>query len=75
MSSLADRIVREVASWEGVTVRAAEGGRGVELRLGRHVLGRVPPAGALDERSAIERLREAYESAAAALDRRAGIPA
>jgi len=47
----------------------------MEFRLGRHLLGALPLAGLVDERTVIQRLRDAYEHAAAALDRRAGVPA
>jgi hypothetical protein len=72
MTAAADTIVREVTSWEGVTVRHDRFG-GVELRLGRYVLGLLPQAGPGDEQTVVARLREAYERAAAALDRRAGV--
>ena len=62
-----------MTSWEGVTSRRGRAGT-VELRLGRHVLGRLPVTGPVDERSLIGRMREAYERAQDALDRRAGVP-
>jgi hypothetical protein len=75
VSAAADTVVREVTSWEGVTSRRAAGAGGVELRLGPHVLGTVPAGVAVDERTLLARLRDAYVRAAAALDRRAGVPA
>jgi hypothetical protein len=72
VTQFADTIVREVTSWEGVTVRHGRFGN-VEFRLGRHVLGLLPLAGLVDEQTVIARLREAYERAAAGLDRRAGV--
>ena len=39
------------------------------------LLGRLPLAGLVDERTVIELLREAYERAVAGLDRRAGVGA
>ena len=62
-----------MTSWEGVTVRRT--GFGTEFRLGRHLLGRLPLAGLVDDRTVIERLREAYDRAVAGLDRRAGVGA
>jgi hypothetical protein len=47
----------------------------VEFRFGRFVLGALPLAGLVDERTIIERMRDAYERAQDALDRRAGVPA
>jgi hypothetical protein len=72
MTAFADTIVREVTAWEGVTARPGRFGV-MEFRLGRHLLGSLPLAGLVDERTVIERLRDAYEQAAAALDRRAGV--
>jgi hypothetical protein len=67
------RIEREVTSWEGVTKRRGRFGT-VEFRLGRHLLGMLPLAGLVDERTVIERMREAYERAQDRLDRSAGVP-
>jgi hypothetical protein len=74
VSGFADTIVREVTSWEGVTSRRGPFGT-VEFRFGRFVLGALPLAGLVDERTIIERMRDAYERAQDALDRRAGVPA
>jgi hypothetical protein len=74
MSSFADNIEREVTSWEGVTSRRGRFGT-IEFRLGRHVLGLVPLAGLVDERTIVQRMRDAYERAQDALDRGAGVPA
>jgi hypothetical protein len=65
-------IKREVTSWEGVTLRRGPFGT-VEVRLGRFVLGAVPLAGLVDERTIIQRMREAYERAQDKLDRSAGV--
>jgi hypothetical protein len=73
VSAFADSVVREVTSWEGVTARRT--GLGTEFRLGRTLLGQLPLAGLAEERTVIERLREAYDRAVAALDRRAGVGA
>jgi hypothetical protein len=67
-------IKREVTSWEGVTLRRGPYGT-VEVRFGRFVLGAVPLAGLVDERTIIQRMREAYEKAQDALDRGAGVTA
>ena len=74
MTPFGDSIVREVTSWEGVTARPGRFGV-MEFRLGRQLLGALPLAGLVDERTVIERMRDAYEQAAAALDRRAGVAA
>jgi len=74
MSSFALNIKREVTSWEGVTLRRGPYGT-VEVRLGRFVLGAVPLAGLVDERTIIQRMRDAYERAQDALDRGAGVTA
>ena len=71
-ASFADTVTREVTSWEGVIARPGKFGV-MEFRLGPHLLGALPLAGLVDERAVIERLRDAYEQAAAALDRRAGV--
>ena len=47
----------------------------VEVRFGRFVLGAVPLAGLVDERTIIQRMRDAYEKAQDALDRGAGVTA
>ena len=67
-------IKREVTSWEGVTLRRGPYGT-VEFRLGPFVLGAVPLAGLVDERTIIKRMRETYEKAQDALDRSAGVTA
>ena len=67
-----DHIEREVTSWEGVTARRGKQGA-VEFRLGRYVLGLLPLVGLVDERTMIERMRDAYERAQDALDRGAGV--
>jgi hypothetical protein len=67
-------IEREVTSWEGVTKRRGPFGT-IEFRFGRQILGALPLAGLVDERTVIERMRGAYERAQDALDRRAGVPA
>ena len=72
MSGFADTIVREVTSWEGVTSRRGPFGT-VEFRFGRFVLGALPLAGLVDERTIIERMRDAYERAQDRLDRGAGV--
>ncbi len=72
MSAFADTIKREVTSWEGVTKRRGRFGT-VEFRLGRYVLGKLPRAGLVDERTIIERMRDAYERAQDRLDRGAGV--
>ena len=74
MSSFAETIKREVTSWEGVTVRRGAYGT-VEFRFGRFVLGALPLAGLVDERTIIQRMRDAYERAQDALDRSAGVRA
>jgi hypothetical protein len=73
MSTFAESIKREVTSWEGVTLRRGPFGT-VEVRFGRFVLGAVPLAGLVDERTIIRRMREAYERAQDRLDRSAGVP-
>ena len=70
----AENIEREVTSWEGVTARRVGFGT-VEFRLGQYLLGKLPLGGLVDERTIIERMREAYEKAQDALDRRAGVTA
>jgi hypothetical protein len=67
-------IEREVTSWEGVTKRRGRFGT-VEFRLGRHLLGMLPLAGLVDERTVIQRMRDAYERAQDKLDRGAGVMA
>jgi hypothetical protein len=74
MTSFQDNIEREVTSWEGVTKRRGRFGT-VEFRLGRHLLGMLPPAGLVDERTVIQRMRDAYERAQDRLDRGAGVMA
>ena len=74
MTSFHESIEREVTSWEGVTLRRGPFGT-VEVRSGRFVLGALPLAGLVDERTVIQRMRDAYERAQAALDRRAGVTA
>jgi hypothetical protein len=74
MTSFHDSIEREVTSWEGVTKRRGKFGT-VEFRLGRHLLGMLPLAGLVDERTIIQRMREAYERAQDKLDRSAGVAA
>ena len=74
MSRFADTIEREVTSWEGVTKRRGKFGT-VEFRLGRHILGKLPLAGLVDERAVIGRMRDAYERAQDKLDRGAGVTA
>jgi hypothetical protein len=70
--AFAENIEREVTSWEGVTTRRGRFGT-VEFRLGRHVLGMLPLAGLVDERTVIQRMRDAYERAQDRLDRGAGV--
>jgi hypothetical protein len=74
MTSFHESIEREVTSWEGVTKRRGKFGT-IEFRLGRYVLGKLPLAGLVDERTIIERMRDAYERAQDRLDRGAGVPA
>jgi hypothetical protein len=74
MSTFAETIKREVTSWEGVTLRRGPFGT-VEFRFGKFVLGALPLAGLVDERTIIKRMRETYEKAQDALDRRAGVTA
>ena len=74
MSTFAAAIRREVTSWEGVTSRRGPFGT-VEFRFGRFVLGALPLAGLVDERTIIQRMRDAYEKAQDALDRSAGVTA
>jgi hypothetical protein len=69
MSAFAEKIEREVTSWEGVTKRLGPFGT-IEFRFGRQILGALPLAGLIDER-----MRDAYERAQDALDRRAGVTA
>ena len=68
------KIEREVTSWEGVTARKGRFGT-VEFRLGRYVLGMLPLGGLVDERTIIQRMRDAYERAQDRLDRGAGVTA
>jgi hypothetical protein len=72
VSGFAETIRREVTSWEGVTVRRGPYAT-VEFRFGRFVLGALPLAGLVDERTVIGRMRDAYERAQDALDRGAGV--
>jgi Luciferase len=74
MTTFADRIETEVTSWEGVTKRSGKFGT-VEFRLGHHILGMLPLAGLVDERTIIQRMRDAYERAQERLDRGAGVMA
>jgi hypothetical protein len=74
MTSFQHNIEREVTSWEGVTKRRGKFGT-VEFRLGRHLLGMLPLAGLVDERTVIQRMRDAYERAQDKLDRGAGVMA
>ncbi len=74
MSAFAEQIEREVTSWEGVTKRRGKYGT-IEFRLGRHVLGMLPLGGLVDERTIIQRMRDAYERAQDKLDRGAGVMA
>jgi hypothetical protein len=74
MTSFHESIEREVTSWEGVTKRRGKFGT-VEFRLGRHLLGMLPLAGLVDERTVIQRMRDAYERAQDKLDRGAGVMA
>ena len=74
MTGFAETIEREVTSWEGVTKRRGKFGT-VEFRLGRHLLGMLPLAGLVDERTVIQRMRDAYERAQDKLDRGAGVMA
>jgi hypothetical protein len=67
-------IEREVTSWEGVTKRRGRFGT-IEFRFGRYVLGALPLGGLVDERTIIQRMRDAYENAQDALDRGAGVTA
>jgi hypothetical protein len=67
-----DSIEREVTSWEGVTTRRGRFGT-VEFRLGRYVLGRLPLAGLVDERTIIQLMRDSYVKAQDRLDRGAGV--
>ena len=73
-TKFADTIEREVTSWEGVTKRRGKFGT-VEFRLGRYVLGKLPLGGLVDERTIIQRMRDAYERAQDRLDRGAGVMA
>jgi hypothetical protein len=72
MTEFHDTIEREVTSWEGVTKRLGRFGT-IEFRLGRHLLGMLPLAGLVDERTVIQRMRDAYERAQDTLDRGAGV--
>jgi hypothetical protein len=72
MTSFAEKIEREVTSWEGVTKRHGKFGV-TEFRLGRYVLGMLPLGGLVDERTIIQRMRDAYERAQDRLDRGAGV--
>jgi hypothetical protein len=72
--SFQSTIEREVTSWEGVTKRRGKFGT-VEFRLGRYVLGKLPLGGLVDERTIIQRMRDAYERAQDRLDRGAGVMA
>jgi hypothetical protein len=74
LRSTSRAIKREVTSWEGVTSRRGAFGT-VEFRFGRFVLGALPLAGLVDERTVIQRMRDAYERAQDALDRGAGVTA
>ena len=74
MTEFAEQIEREVTSWEGVTKRRGKFGT-VEFRLGRYVLGKLPLGGLVDERTIIQRMRDAYERAQDGLDRGAGVMA
>jgi hypothetical protein len=74
MTSFAEKIEREVTSWEGVTKRRGKFGT-IEFRLGQYVLGKLPLAGLVDERTIIQRMRDAYERAQDRLDRGAGVTA
>ena len=62
MTSFADKIEREVTSWEGVTKRRGKFGV-TEFRLGRYVLGMLPLGGLVDERTIIQRMRTSWPSA------------
>ena len=73
-SGFAEKIEREVTSWEGVTKRRGKFGV-TEFRLGRYVLGMLPLGGLVDERTIIQRMRDAYERAQDRLDRGAGVMA
>jgi hypothetical protein len=68
----AENIEREVTSWEGVTKRRGKFGL-IEFRLGRYVLGMLPLGGLVDERTIIQRMRDAYERAQNRLGRGAGV--
>jgi hypothetical protein len=72
MTEFHETIEREVTSWEGVTKRRGKFGT-VEFRLGRYLLGMLPLAGLVDERTVIQRMRDAYERAQDTLDRGAGV--
>ena len=74
MTRFAETIEKEVTSWEGVTKRRGKFGT-VEYRLGRYVLGMLPLGGLVDERTIIQRMRDAYERAQDRLDRGAGVMA
>jgi hypothetical protein len=74
VTAFADNVTREVTSWEGVTSRRVGFGT-VEFRLGRHIIGKLPLGGLVDERTIIQRMRAAYERAQDTLDRRAGVTA
>jgi hypothetical protein len=72
MTSFHEQIEREVTSWEGVIKRRGKFGT-VEFRLGRYLLGMLPLGGLVDERTVIQRMRDAYERAQDRLDRGAGV--
>jgi hypothetical protein len=72
MGKFSENIEREVTSWEGVTKRHGKFGT-IEFRLGRYVLGMLPLGGLVDERTIIQRMRDAYERAQDRLDRGAGV--
>jgi hypothetical protein len=72
MTRFAETIEKEVTSWEGVTKRRGKFGT-VEFRLGRYLLGMLPLGGLVDERTVIQRMRDAYERAQDRLDRGAGV--
>jgi hypothetical protein len=65
MSAFAEKIEREVTSWEGVTKRRGKFGV-TEFRLGRYVLGMLPLGGLVDERTIIQRRPGSPTSSASA---------